>query len=55
MGSTGVSRPSARTGGEGTPEDAQSGADIDLSASNEGTLNETTDNTDSLKNSTNAP
>ncbi|VDL64665.1 unnamed protein product [Hymenolepis diminuta] len=54
MGSTGVSRPSARTG-EGTPEDAQSGADIDLSASNEGTLNETADNTDSLKNSANAP
>lgn len=47
MGSSGVPRPSARTGGEGTPEDAQSGADFDLSASNEGTLNETANNINS--------
>nr|CDS26132.2 myosin heavy chain non muscle [Hymenolepis microstoma] len=47
MGSTGVPRPSARTGGEGTPEDAQSGADVDLSTSNEDTLNETANNINS--------
>ncbi|KAL7059584.1 hypothetical protein AAHC03_013632 [Spirometra sp. Aus1] len=29
MGSTGVSRPSTRTGGDNTPDDAQSGADLD--------------------------
>ncbi|KAL5967023.1 Myosin-11 [Taenia solium] len=57
-GSTGASRPSTQTGGGGTPEDAQSAADVDVSGSNEDTLNETnSSNTNSTNknNSTKSP
>lgn len=40
-GPTGASRPSTQTGVGGTPEDAQSAADAEVSGSSEGTLNET--------------
>ncbi|VDD75593.1 unnamed protein product [Mesocestoides corti] len=52
MGSAGVSRPSTRTGGEGTPEDPQSAADVDTSNAGDGASNT---NNSSNKNSTNSP